>query len=222
METDIQQLRWAVVELQRRLSNVVRIGTVADLDVTAARVRVQYDEASDGTPAVTRWLQWGVRRAGPDRTWWAPEVGEQVVVLSPSGDLSQGIVVCSLWQNAYPANGSDADVSRIDWSDGSWAEHDRGTGRVVVRATGDLVGEAGGVATLESPTRVEVNAPQINLNGNVSAYALGLTGGGGLPGNAVIAGSVTATGDVTGGGVSLESHRHGGVERGGGSTDEPT
>ena len=40
-------------------------------------------------------------------------------------------------------------------------------------------------------------------------------------GNQTINGSITATGDVKSGGVSLKSHKHGGVETGGGSTSTP-
>ena len=40
-------------------------------------------------------------------------------------------------------------------------------------------------------------------------------------GNQTINGSITATGDVKSGGVSLKSHKHSGVETGGGSTSTP-
>lgn len=156
METADQQLRWAVVELQRRLANIVRKGTVYELDADAARARVKYDEQDDGTPVVTTWLQWGVRRAGPDRTWWAPEVGEQVLILSPAGDLRQAVIVCSLWREAYPPNGDAADLTRTDFADGSYVEHDRETGNLTIRATGNI--------TITADGNVDINGSRIDLN----------------------------------------------------------
>ena len=153
---DLQALRWAVVELQRRLANVVRKGTIHELDAGNAVARVKYEEEPDGTPCVTRWLQWGVRRAGPDRTWWAPEVGEQVVLLSPSGDLSQAVILCALWQDDFPANGDDAEMSRIDWQDGSYLQHDRESGDFSLHATGDILVTAAG--------NIRMTAQRIDLN----------------------------------------------------------
>ena len=40
-------------------------------------------------------------------------------------------------------------------------------------------------------------------------------------GNQTINGAITATGDIKAGGVSVKSHKHGGVETGGGSTGQP-
>lgn len=48
------------------------------------------------------------------------------------------------------------------------------------------------------------------INGNSTSY-----------GNQTINGSVSATGDIKAGGISLKSHKHGGVDTGGGSTSGP-
>ena len=49
------------------------------------------------------WLPMMVSRAGNDRSWWPLEIGEQVVVLSPSGELTQGVVLGSINQQSIPA-----------------------------------------------------------------------------------------------------------------------
>lgn len=41
----------------------------------------------------TDWLQWLARRAGGVRAWWAPSVGEQVMVLVLSGELNATFVL---------------------------------------------------------------------------------------------------------------------------------
>ena len=51
---------------------------------------------------------------------------------------------------------------------------------------------------------------------------LKLTGSGAdLTGNLTVSGQITAQGDVIGAGISLQSHTHGGVEAGAGSTGTP-
>jgi phage baseplate assembly protein V len=108
-----------IAELERRLANLIRDGLIASVDYDAARARVQIGDL------LTAPLPWYAGRAGGDRTWWAPEVGEQVTVLSPSGELAQGRILPALYSNAAPAPASAGDVSRAVWADGLVVEHDR-------------------------------------------------------------------------------------------------
>jgi phage baseplate assembly protein V len=72
------------------------------------------------------WLPWLTSRAGEDRTWHAPEVGEQVIVIAPGGELSAGYVMPGgVYKNDYPANGNKAEISRTTYKDGAIIEYDR-------------------------------------------------------------------------------------------------
>jgi len=107
-------------ELERRLSNTIRPGTVLEADYAKARIRVQM---GDNTSA---WLPWLTSRAGEDRTWHAPEVGEQVIVMAPGGELSAGYVMPGgIYKNDYPANGDKPEISRTTYKDGAILEYDR-------------------------------------------------------------------------------------------------
>lgn len=110
-----------ITELQRRLANLVRIGRIADIDYSGAipRVRVRID------PLTTAWLPLISLRAGPDQSWWPVEINEQVIVLSPSGELNQGIVLGSICQQRFPADGDSIDVHRTTYADGAVIEYDR-------------------------------------------------------------------------------------------------
>lgn len=92
-----------LAELARRVANIVRLGAVAEVDLGAARARVRYDTEADGTPILSAWLPWITTRAGAGRTWWAPEAGEQVVMLAPGGDLPQAVILPALYRDAHPA-----------------------------------------------------------------------------------------------------------------------
>lgn len=107
-------------ELLRRIENMIRFGTVAQVRTARpARVRVKTGENT------TDWLPWCAGRAGHDRTWWAPEVGEQVMVLSPGGDLRAGAAYPAAYSDSHPQNAESADVARATFKDGTVIEYDR-------------------------------------------------------------------------------------------------
>ncbi|MDR1311582.1 MAG: oxidoreductase [Burkholderiaceae bacterium] len=68
---------------------------------------------------------------------------------------------------------------------------------------------------MNASVAVDINTPQINLNGNLSQ------GKGSHGGDAAIGGTLTADGDVVASGVSLDNHVHSGVQTGGGNTGKP-
>lgn len=70
---------------------------------------------------------------------------------------------------------------------------------------------AGGIE-LVSPTKVTLQAPTIELKGNVVQ----------TDGDVTAEGSITADGDVIGAGISLSTHTHSGVTPGGGTSGPPT
>jgi phage baseplate assembly protein V len=75
---------FAIAELSGKSANIMRIGLVKEVDYEKARVRVKVGEF------ITDWLPWVTARAGEDRSWFAPNIDEQVIVLSPFGELSLG------------------------------------------------------------------------------------------------------------------------------------
>lgn len=74
------------------------------------------------------------------------------------------------------------------------------------------------VVQIDAGTSVTVNTPTFTVNGaTVLNGAVSQTGGGA----ATFSGSVSAAGDVTGNGVSVHNHVHGGVQTGTGTTGTP-
>lgn len=219
---------YSLGEGDRRQANIMRMGTVSQVDAANGLVRVDLGDL------VTDWLPWTTPRAGQDRIWSTPDTGEQVVVLSP-GEPSQGVVIGSLFQNSSPANGSDGKDRRITFKDGTVVEMDRegsalnvqvnpaGSLRLNIGATTLLLQD--GQATLTTPQLV-VDSPQSIFTGAVTVqglltYLAGLVGSGG--GGASITGGVAIIGgSVTHNGTNIGSdHSHSGVQPGGGSTGTP-
>lgn len=91
-----------------------------------------------------------------------------------------------------------------------------------VNPEGSHILGADGSMTINAPAGTTINSPQIVLNGNVT-YIGNMTGqaGNGGTGNASTPGTITAQTDVIGGGKSLKTHVHSGVQPGGGNTGQP-
>ncbi|WP_421780725.1 phage baseplate assembly protein V [Kiloniella litopenaei] len=115
----IENMIREIAELKRQLSNLIRPAVIIDADYGSAKVRVK----SGGLES--DWLHWMTPRAGNDRDWEPPEVGEQVLLLCPEGKPERGYVLPSIYSNDYPAPANSADISRKVFSDGFVIEHDR-------------------------------------------------------------------------------------------------
>lgn len=152
---DVEQ---RLLELERRLSNIVAKGSVSQVDASAARIKVAVGDV------LTPWIRWAVDRAGDDFAWWLPSVGEQVLLLSPAGDFAQSVAVKSIYQDAYPAPTTNGDLVIDQFSDGSFEQLNKATGDKVISVTGDMNLEAGGDIRLNAAGDVYVNGQLIHLN----------------------------------------------------------
>ena len=173
----------ALADIERRLANVVRLGVVAGVDHMAARCRVQYDADEAGAPVLTGWLPWVAPRAAGDRAWWTPEAGEQVVLLAPSGELTQAVVLPSLYRETFPAPADAPTVHRTVYADGAVVEYDRAAHRLRAALP------AGATTELVSPGGVAVT-------GNLA-----------VTGDVAITGDLAVTGDVSDGAGSMQEMR---------------
>jgi len=117
----MMNLHFEVAELNRRLANMLLLGKVVDVsfDECIPKVKVTIGDLQ------TTWLPMLVQRAGSDVSFWALEKGEQVLVLSPSGELTQGVVLGSINQKSTPSIGDSNDIHRTEYSDGAVIEYDR-------------------------------------------------------------------------------------------------
>lgn len=199
-------------ELSRLLQNLIRIGTVHSVDHGARCVRVQSGEL------VTTWLPWLERRAGDTRTWNPPTVGEQVVVLSPSGNTAAGIVLPGLPSNLKDTPSHSQDDHVIRFSDGATFSYNHATGHLAVSGIK--------TATISASDSITLDTPHTHCTGQLTAdglltYKDGIAGTEGNNGNSVTGSFHVTSGDVVADNISLKGHVHGGVLSGGSDTGGP-
>lgn len=202
----------------RLIANLVRYGRVQAVDAAAGEATVDFDGE------VVPGLSWAKRRAGKTREWYAPSEGEQVCVLSPSGELSQGTIAYSIEQDAFPNAGDSSDYERTVFDDGTVIEYNTAENTLTIDASassGTVIIKCN-TATVEAAASVTIDTPETTCTGNLTvAKSLNVGAGGG---SAAIKGDVAFTGgSVTHNGKNIgDTHQHSGVQPGGGNTGAPT
>ncbi|EPC02413.1 baseplate assembly protein [Litchfieldella anticariensis FP35 = DSM 16096] len=206
-------------DLLRLIHNLIRLGTIAEVDHDDARVRVRSGEL------LTDWRPWISLRAGTTRDWDPPTVGEQVVLFSPGGDPAAGVALVGLYSDAHPAPANSGNLWRRTFPDGAVLEYDHAAshlqatlpgsaamntqGDVTVTTAAKLTATAAAGATINANTVINGN---LTLNGNFSQPA-GKT--------ATMAGDVAFTGAVTSNGKDISSnHKHNDVQPGDGTSGD--
>lgn len=190
----LADLNARISELERIVANMTRPGVIVATNyANPPKVQVKVGDNTTG------WLPWAGSRAAPsgNQSWEPPEEGEQVLVLSPSGDYAQGYVVPGIYQNSALPFSSNPDVSGTKYKDGALITYDRAAHALAatIPAEGNATVTISGVTFTVTDSGVEISG-----------------------GNLTVSGNVTANGDVLAGSISLTNHVHGGVQTGGGDT----
>ncbi len=183
-------------ELFRMLEGLVVIGKIAQTDHANRKLRILHND--DESSEYTGWIPWPAD-VGRNYIHWKPcRINAQVILLCPSGDLSNAVIVGELYtpaDNILPST-QDENIDRIDFNDGTRIEYDSEAHHLIITAV----------------DQTTINTQVFNLNAETANLFIGTT---------------NWQGDTTHGGgnfisnnVSVSEHNH--KENGAGSnTDNP-
>ena len=146
-------------ELERRLANIFLLGTIIEADYDNALIKAKSGELETG------WLNWITARASNDADWWAPEVGEQVVIMCPNGDPELGVVLPAIYQNKHPAPSNKPTIRKVTFEDGTTVHYDRQSHLLTIDVKGDVHINASGDTQVEASGNVQVKGKVVSLNG---------------------------------------------------------
>jgi len=202
----------AIAELTRRIDNLLRIGTVAEVKGDSCRVKTG--------ELLTQFRPFFTRRAGTAKTSWRPTVGEQVMLLSLSGDLTNAYILPALYSDENPEPDDNANRERTVYPDGAVIEYDPDTS--ALKVTGIKT------AIVQASERVTIDCPNSEFTGNVLVKKkLTVEQGAKVTGAIDHSGKLTNSGGmaITGGanidGIEFGTHKHGGVDAGSGTSGGP-
>lgn len=204
-----------ISDTQRLLRNLIRIGTVAAVNLDDGTCRV------DTGKNTTAWLHWLTARAGKSRSWNAPSVGEQVLVLCLGGELDTGFVLPGIYSDAYPAPSASADALHWSFPDGAVIEYEPDTGALTAAGlktasveAEDSISATTKVVIVTASEKITLDAPLVECSALLKTATLEVTQGGTMKGDVThTGGSLSSNGKV------LHSHIHPGDS--GGKTGAP-
>ncbi|KTH84961.1 baseplate assembly protein [Enterobacter hormaechei subsp. steigerwaltii] len=202
-------------ELARALRNMIRTGVIVETDLDAGRCRVQTGGIQ------TDWLQWLTQRAGRSRTWWAPSVGEQVIILAVGGELDTAFVLPAIFSDDHPAPSASADALHIAFPDGAVIEYEPDTGALNASGikTAAVIASESLTATVplvlvKADTRIMLDSPEVVCTNKLITGSIEVQKGGTMKGDIEHSG-----GSLSSNGKVLHTHKHPGDS--GGQTGAP-
>ncbi|MCJ8536201.1 phage baseplate assembly protein V [Enterobacter cloacae] len=202
-------------EIARAIRNLIRTGIVTDVDHHEGLCRVQTGGME------TTWLNWLTCRAGRSRVWWAPSVGEQVLLLAIGGELDTAFVLPGIFSDDHPAPSASPDALHASFPDGAVIEYEPEIGALTVSGikTADVTASDSITATVpvvmvKAETRITLDTPEVVCTNKLTTGTLEVQKGGKMSGNFEHTGGI-----FTSNGVQVDDHDHGGVERGGSWTE---
>ena len=153
-------------EVARRLGNVVRFGTVAEIDHKKARIRGKIGKI---TTTSIPWLT----TAGAVKIWNPPVVGEQVCVVAQGGDLAVSLAIPGIFCNKFAAPGNDQNVVRLELSPQASIEFNKTNNEFTLEIQGaevilgdDKFSISIGASAIEmTPASIRISAPSVEIPG---------------------------------------------------------
>ncbi|WP_416465702.1 phage baseplate assembly protein V [Pseudomonas sp. LFS044] len=193
-------MSYAAAQHDRMLASLLIPCRVVAIDLAAAMVRV-----SDGGDWTSAWVRWHAQAAGKARHWRAPSIGEQGVLVSPSGEPAQGTFVPGLYGDAggQPDNRDHVEVWRF--ADGGSLVYDwQANSYTIALPSGTVTVKVGGTEVVATDDAITAKS------GSVTVQAANIT----LEGAVQINGSLNVTGDILGGARIIDTagntanHKH--------------
>ncbi|HCM9438450.1 TPA: phage baseplate assembly protein V [Enterobacter hormaechei subsp. xiangfangensis] len=200
-----------IQDIGRVLRNMIRVGLIVDTNTETGQCRVQTGGMQ------TTWLNWLTCRAGRSRVWWAPSVGEQVLLLAIGGELDTAFVLPGIFSDDHPAPSASPDALHVSFPDGAVIEYEPENGALTVSGikTADVTASESITATVpvvlvKASSHITLDTPEVVCTNKLTTGTLEVKNGGKMSGDIEHTG-----GTLKSNGVQVDNHAHGNVQSGG-------
>lgn len=171
---NLKQMERRLKELEKKFQKLFQVAIIKTINDDGTATCILSDDQSETAP-----LPWMVRHAGETIEWWAPEEGEQVLILNLSGIVELSLILPAFYSTNFPAPETDPAIRKLICSDGTSVTHNTTSKTleittpcdVTINAEGDATIAAAnasvisdGDATVEVGGNVNIDGSQINLN----------------------------------------------------------
>lgn len=197
-------MREHIADINRRLENMLRLGTVQEVKQGYCRVKTGN--------LVLDWRPYWTQRSGTAKTSWRPSVGEQVLIFSPGGDFHGALI--------GPAFYSDENDQPDEHETRDYVEYPDGAQIIYDPETSELIAQGIKTALVQASEKVTVDCPETETTGNLTVKGnLEVDGESLLKGANTMKAGTTITGGAEIDGINFGAHIHTGDS--GGKTGVP-
>ena len=197
-------MREHIADINRRLENMLRLGTVKEVKQGYCRVKTG--------KLVLDWRPYWTQRAGTAKTSWRPSVGEQVLIFSPGGDFHGALI--------GPAFYSDENDQPDEHETRDYIEYPDGAKIIYDPETSELIAQGIKTALVQASEKVTVDCPETEATGNLTVKGnLTVDGESLLKGANTMKAGTTITGGAEIDDIKFGEHKHPGDS--GGKTGVP-
>lgn len=191
----------------QELGATMCIGTVSDIDLQKARVRVRFPMLDQVRSA---WLPILMTKTKDDKYYAMPDLGEHVVCLMDSQG-EDGVMLGAIYSDADTPPVNSLNKRHILFKDGTRLEYDRAEHKLLVDCVGEITVKAATKITIESPNViVQCETATINASSSVTATTPTFT----VDGDFFVTGTATIDVDAIIGNIPFVPHKHPGVKAG--------
>ena len=112
MNDIISEILYRIDCLERQVSNVIKQAKVTEVNTETGLVSCEYEQEK-----IIKDRPFFTRKAGEDKDYWLPSVGELGLLISPSGDLANAIFIPGINYINYPLPESEEVTHKIFYRD---------------------------------------------------------------------------------------------------------
>ena len=145
-------------DLARLIENLIRIGTIAVVDHSARKLKVQSGKL------LTNWLDWPADIGRNYKRWRPLRLGTQVILSCPGGDPAQALIIGMLYSDAQASPNTDPNIDLIAFDDGSFIEHNQSAKTLKIHSAGDFTITAAGNINIIAAGNTSINATRVDIN----------------------------------------------------------
>jgi len=192
-------------ELERRINNLIQVGTVVEIDESRALARVNI------LGRVTDFLP--VKMIGNSfvKVFIPIRVNEQVLVVCPFGNANSGFIIPSIFNvNCKEPSGSNPDTAIIEFAGGVRIDSDGKTVNVTAPVNVNVTAATATVSAANTIITSETtNNGNVTINGNLAVNGnIAMNGAGGNGGVTEITGDLKVSGIIYDSKGDLTNHTH--------------
>lgn len=145
-------MREHITDINRRIENMIRLGTVAEVKQGYCRVKTGN--------LVLDWRPYATLRAGSAKTSWRPSVGEQVIIFSPGGDYSGALIGPAIYSDANDQPDEHETRHYTIYPDDAEIWYDPEAGQLMAKGIK--------TAVIQASEKVTVDCPETETTGNMT------------------------------------------------------